>query len=88
MLGPRHNRFRAFAQPVAVAACYMILSIFVRGFYNYAENSYERYENLKLRKVTNILRCYVTSEDSYHIFLDQPPRLQVETHRQKQAVCL
>ena len=34
-LGPRPNRFCAFAQPVAVAACYMILIIFVGGFYNY-----------------------------------------------------
>ena len=36
-LGPRPNRFCAFAQPVAVAACYMILIIFVGGFYNYTE---------------------------------------------------
>ena len=36
-LGPRPNRFCAFAQPVAVAACHMILIIFVRGFYNYTK---------------------------------------------------
>ena len=36
-LGPRRNRFCAFAQPVAVAACYMILIIFVGGFYNFTK---------------------------------------------------